>query len=75
MARPLTQLLKKDRFQWNQEAQQALDALKRAMAALPTFSVPDFSRPFIIETNASNQGLGAVLLQEGRPVALLNREF
>lgn len=39
------------------------------MAELPTLTVPDFSKVFTIETESSNKGLGAVLLQEGRTLA------
>nr|KYP49595.1 Retrovirus-related Pol polyprotein from transposon 17.6 [Cajanus cajan] len=73
ITRTLTQLLKKDEFQWNVEAQAALDKLKHLVAELPVLTVPNFSKTFIIETDASNKGLGAVLLQEGRLVAFLNQ--
>lgn len=43
------------------------------MAELPILIVPDFSKVFTIEIDASNKGLGAVLLQEGRLVAFLSQ--
>lgn len=58
IARPLTQLLQKDNFQWNPEAQASFEQLKKLVAELPILTIPDFSKTFTIETDASNKGLG-----------------
>uniref|UniRef100_A0AAQ4S0K5 Reverse transcriptase/retrotransposon-derived protein RNase H-like domain-containing protein n=1 Tax=Gasterosteus aculeatus aculeatus TaxID=481459 RepID=A0AAQ4S0K5_GASAC len=77
IARPLNNLLtgipanKKSetrRVQWSSECQAAFDALKRALTQTPVLAYADYTLPFIVYTDASNQGLGAVLAQaqEGR---------
>ena len=52
-------------FEWTEQCQQSLDTLKDALTSAPVLAYPDYSKPFILETDASLKGLGAVLSQRG----------
>jgi len=81
IARPLTELTKKtEKWEWNYEAGRAFEELKQRFTSAPILSHFDAQKPVIIETDASDFAIGAVLSQrdnEGRlhPVAFHSRKF
>jgi hypothetical protein len=72
---PLTNLLKKNSFHWNEESEKCFRNLKEIMSTTPVLATPDFSKPFIIECDASGFGIGAIMMQDGHPIAFESRKL
>nr|ABA98209.1 retrotransposon protein, putative, Ty3-gypsy subclass [Oryza sativa Japonica Group] len=76
IARPMTQLLKKDeKFKWSAECNQSFEELKKRLVSAPVLILPDQTKDFQVYCDASRQGLGCVLMQEGRVVAYASRQL
>ncbi|XP_039039693.1 uncharacterized protein LOC120177719 [Hibiscus syriacus] len=73
ISKPLTQMLKTDNFQWTSATVTAFEELKRAMSSALVLALSDFSKNICLETDASSGGIGAVLSQNGRPIAYLSK--
>ncbi|CAC5417791.1 unnamed protein product [Mytilus coruscus] len=70
IASPLTSLLKKNvKFNWTLECQRALDTLKNALISTPILVFPEFDKPFILSTDASEYSMGYVLTQDSTDLA------
>jgi hypothetical protein len=78
IARPLTDLLKKDQlWKCGEKEQSSFDMLKSRLTKAPLLQYPDFNRPFIVTTDASGYAIGAILSQgklgSDKPIAYASR--
>lgn len=77
---PLTNLLRKNkRFEWSEECERAWVSVKECLVTAPVLAMPDYEREFVIQADASNFGIGAVLTQNfddgERVIAYLSRSL
>ncbi|KAL2243581.1 UNVERIFIED_CONTAM: Transposon Tf2-12 polyprotein [Sesamum indicum] len=76
IAGPLTKLLRKGvEFQWTEQCQQSFDELKKRLTSNPILVLPSGSGGYIVYTDASKQGLGCVLMQNGKVIAYASRQL
>jgi hypothetical protein len=76
IARPLTQLLKKDKkFEWTEKCEQSFQELKKRLVTTPILTMPDITKSFDVYCDASKLGLGSVLMQDNKVIAYLSRQL
>ncbi|GJP47589.1 hypothetical protein CLOM_g6771 [Closterium sp. NIES-68] len=80
IAAPLTNLLKKNTpYKWERKHQEAVEQLKQALTSAPVLILPDPERDYVIEADASDQAVGAVLMQDQgnglQPIAYLSKKL
>jgi hypothetical protein len=70
ISRPMTEFLKKEKkFNWTKSCEKSFQELKRRLTTAPVLTLPDIQRDFVVYCDASRQGLGCVLMQDGKVVA------
>ncbi|XP_058777144.1 uncharacterized protein LOC131651501 [Vicia villosa] len=74
-AAPLTDLLRFTKFTWSTTADTDFTTLKKKMTETPVLALPDFSKTFILETDASAVAIGAVLSQDNHPLAFFSKKM
>ena len=75
IAAPLVKATTVEPLHWTPATQTAFDTLKAALTSAPVLALPDFKLPFTVETDASAIGMGAVLSQQGHPIAFFSKPF
>src|SRR4051812_37635543 len=72
----MTQLLKKDKkFEWSDACETSLQELKRGLTSAPVLILPDIQKDFEVYYDVSQQGLGCVLMQEGKVIDSSSRQL
>ena len=72
IAAPLHELTKKGVvFHWGEAQEESFDTLKDKLTHAPLLQLPNFGKTFELECDASGVGIGGVLMQDGKPIALV----
>ncbi|WVZ75678.1 hypothetical protein U9M48_023713, partial [Paspalum notatum var. saurae] len=74
--KPITSLTKKNaKYEWSSNCEEAFQTLKKLLTSTPVLAQPDVTKPFDAYCDASGNGLGCVLMQEGRVIAYTSRQL
>jgi hypothetical protein len=66
----MTQLLEKEaKFKWSPQCEDAFLTLKKLLSIAPVLAQPNIEKPFDVYCDASDTGIGGVLMQDGRAIA------
>ncbi|WVZ90114.1 hypothetical protein U9M48_036444 [Paspalum notatum var. saurae] len=72
----MTSLTKKNaKYLWDPKCEEAFTSLKKSLTSAPVLAQPDVTKPFDVYCDASGNGLGCVLMQEGRVIAYASRQL
>ena len=73
---PMTRLLQKNvRFEWSEKCQASFEKLKEFLTEAPVLTQPTYGKEYLIFSDSSLNGLGCVLMQEGKVVAYASRQL
>lgn len=75
LPKPLTKLLKKNKFDWNSASTTAFDKLKDVMITKTVLVLVDFEAEFMVEIDACEERVGVVLMQKANPIAYISKSL
>ncbi|KAH9310478.1 hypothetical protein KI387_025513, partial [Taxus chinensis] len=68
-------MTKKGAFLWNDTAREDFEKLKKVTSPYPALAIPNFSHPFVVDCDATDEGIGALLMQKGHPISFESRKL